>query len=96
MPRLTLARGAAIIANVLAAPVIVLLLVNPARDMTPDLPDAGGCGGAVARAGVVAEAEARAVREVSMTEDALLRAVLADPLDDAPRLIMADWLDEHG
>ncbi len=31
-----------------------------------------------------------------MTEDALLRAVLADPDDDAPRLILADWLDEHG
>ncbi len=30
------------------------------------------------------------------TDDALLRAVLADPEDDAPRLIYADWLDEHG
>jgi uncharacterized protein (TIGR02996 family) len=30
------------------------------------------------------------------TDDALLRAVLADPDDDAPRLIYADWLDEHG
>jgi uncharacterized protein (TIGR02996 family) len=29
-------------------------------------------------------------------EDALLRAVIADPDDDAPRLIYADWLDEHG
>jgi uncharacterized protein (TIGR02996 family) len=28
--------------------------------------------------------------------DALLRAVLAAPDDDAPRLIYADWLDEHG
>ena len=28
--------------------------------------------------------------------DALLRAVLATPDDDAPRLIFADWLDEHG
>jgi uncharacterized protein (TIGR02996 family) len=26
---------------------------------------------------------------------ALLRAVLADPADDVPRLILADWLDEH-
>jgi uncharacterized protein (TIGR02996 family) len=30
------------------------------------------------------------------TDEALLRAVLADPEDDAPRLIYADWLDEHG
>jgi uncharacterized protein (TIGR02996 family) len=29
-------------------------------------------------------------------EGALLEAVLADPADDAPRLIYADWLDEHG
>lgn len=29
-------------------------------------------------------------------DDALLRAVLAAPDDDAPRLIYADWLDEHG
>jgi uncharacterized protein (TIGR02996 family) len=28
--------------------------------------------------------------------EALLRAVLADPRDDAPRLVYADWLDEHG
>jgi uncharacterized protein (TIGR02996 family) len=28
--------------------------------------------------------------------DALLAAVLANPDDDAPRLILADWLDEHG
>jgi uncharacterized protein (TIGR02996 family) len=27
--------------------------------------------------------------------DALLRAVLAEPDDDTPRLIYADWLDEH-
>jgi uncharacterized protein (TIGR02996 family) len=32
-----------------------------------------------------------------MTDDqALLAAVLAAPDDDAPRLIYADWLDEHG
>lgn len=29
-------------------------------------------------------------------EPTLLAAVLADPADDAPRLIYADWLDEHG
>jgi uncharacterized protein (TIGR02996 family) len=29
-------------------------------------------------------------------ENALLRAVIADPEDDAPRLIYADWLDENG
>jgi uncharacterized protein (TIGR02996 family) len=31
-----------------------------------------------------------------MTRDALLRAVLEEPEDDAPRLIYADWLEEHG
>ena len=25
-----------------------------------------------------------------------VRAVRADPWDDAPRLVFADWLDEHG
>src|SRR4051812_11357698 len=28
--------------------------------------------------------------------DALLAAVFARPADDAPRLVYADWLDEHG
>jgi uncharacterized protein (TIGR02996 family) len=28
--------------------------------------------------------------------DAFLRAIVADPADDAPRLIFADWLDERG
>jgi uncharacterized protein (TIGR02996 family) len=28
--------------------------------------------------------------------DALLNAVIADPDDDTPRLIFADWCDEHG
>ena len=28
--------------------------------------------------------------------DALLRAILEDPLDDAPRLVLADWLEENG
>jgi uncharacterized protein (TIGR02996 family) len=28
--------------------------------------------------------------------DALWAAVLAAPADDAPRLVYADWLDEHG
>src|SRR5690349_5354630 len=33
-----------------------------------------------------------------MTSEAadLLAAVLADPEDDAPRLVYADWLDENG
>src|SRR5436309_2065212 len=29
-------------------------------------------------------------------DDGLLRAILAAPDDDAPRLVYADWLDEHG
>jgi uncharacterized protein (TIGR02996 family) len=28
--------------------------------------------------------------------DAFLRDIIASPDDDAPRLIYADWLDEHG
>jgi uncharacterized protein (TIGR02996 family) len=33
----------------------------------------------------------------TMTEgDALLRAILDSPEDDAPRLVYADWLEEHG
>jgi uncharacterized protein (TIGR02996 family) len=28
--------------------------------------------------------------------DALLRAIIENPADDAPRLVYADWLDEHG
>ena len=28
--------------------------------------------------------------------EALLRAILDAPEDDAPRLVYADWLDEHG
>jgi uncharacterized protein (TIGR02996 family) len=31
-----------------------------------------------------------------MTDQALFAAILADPEDDAPRLVYADWLDEHG
>lgn len=30
------------------------------------------------------------------TADALLADILADPLDDTPRLVYADWLEEHG
>jgi uncharacterized protein (TIGR02996 family) len=30
-----------------------------------------------------------------MAHDAFLRAILDDPDDDAPRLVYADWLDEH-
>jgi uncharacterized protein (TIGR02996 family) len=32
----------------------------------------------------------------SMTDAALLAAIRAAPDDDAPRLVYADWLDEHG
>jgi uncharacterized protein (TIGR02996 family) len=28
--------------------------------------------------------------------EALLRAIIENPADDAPRLVYADWLDEHG
>src|SRR5579859_4433991 len=28
--------------------------------------------------------------------DALLRSVIDQPAEDAPRLVYADWLDEHG
>src|SRR4051812_40622638 len=28
--------------------------------------------------------------------DALFAAVIAEPRDDAPRLVLADWLEEHG
>src|SRR5262249_51651057 len=31
-----------------------------------------------------------------MTDDAFLADVIENPEDDAPRLIYADWLDEHG
>jgi uncharacterized protein (TIGR02996 family) len=31
-----------------------------------------------------------------MSADALLKSVLASPEDDLPRLVYADWLDEHG
>ena len=32
-----------------------------------------------------------------MTErDSLSAAVLADPADDLPRLVFADWCDDHG
>lgn len=35
--------------------------------------------------------------EVAVTDDdAFLKAILADPDDDSPRLIYADWLDEQG
>jgi uncharacterized protein (TIGR02996 family) len=29
-------------------------------------------------------------------QDAILEAIFAAPADDAPRLVYADWLDEHG
>jgi uncharacterized protein (TIGR02996 family) len=28
--------------------------------------------------------------------DALIAAIAADPADDLPRLVFADWLEEHG
>jgi uncharacterized protein (TIGR02996 family) len=31
-----------------------------------------------------------------MTHDAFLRAIEESPGDDTPRLIYADWLEEHG
>jgi uncharacterized protein (TIGR02996 family) len=31
-----------------------------------------------------------------MNADALLTGILADPDDDARRLVYADWLEEHG
>jgi uncharacterized protein (TIGR02996 family) len=31
-----------------------------------------------------------------MTRDALYRAILDNPEDDTPRLVFADWLEEHG
>lgn len=31
-----------------------------------------------------------------MYEDALLQAICANPEDDTPRLVYADWLDDHG
>jgi uncharacterized protein (TIGR02996 family) len=33
---------------------------------------------------------------MATTEQALLAAIWADPHDDTPRLVYADWLDEHG
>src|SRR5215468_4094431 len=43
--------------------------------------------------------ESRRVRELPMATDeqrALWSAILANPLDDTPRLVYADWLQEHG
>src|SRR5829696_7436743 len=37
----------------------------------------------------------RGARPVTERE-ALLRAIIENPEDDAPRLVFADWLDEHG
>jgi len=31
-----------------------------------------------------------------MTDDDFFRAILASPLADHPRLVYADWLDDHG
>src|SRR5262245_51183155 len=38
----------------------------------------------------------RGARRPMSTREALLRAVIDDPEDDAARLVYADWLDEHG
>jgi uncharacterized protein (TIGR02996 family) len=35
-------------------------------------------------------------RIMSLSQQAFLDAIINEPLDDAPRLIYADWLDEHG
>src|SRR5215475_6482850 len=35
-------------------------------------------------------------RSAKKDRDALLAAVAAQPDDDLPRLVYADWLDEHG
>jgi uncharacterized protein (TIGR02996 family) len=38
-----------------------------------------------------------AARAPRMTdEQALLATILAEPENDAPRLVYADWLDDHG
>src|SRR5579859_5926072 len=34
--------------------------------------------------------------EQDMTDENFLRAIIADPDDDTPRLVYADWLEEHG
>jgi uncharacterized protein (TIGR02996 family) len=34
--------------------------------------------------------------DAAVTDDAFIRAVIANPADDAPRLIYADWLEENG
>jgi uncharacterized protein (TIGR02996 family) len=33
---------------------------------------------------------------VSSERDALMATIIADPADDTPRLVYADWLEEHG
>src|SRR6478672_5262972 len=38
----------------------------------------------------------RSVKEVSMNDDAFLKAILVNPKDDAPLLIYSDWLEERG
>ena len=35
-------------------------------------------------------------REPTPQDEAFLRAILADPEDDTPRLVYADYLEEHG
>src|SRR4051812_1418443 len=38
----------------------------------------------------------RGARRAMTDRDALLASIHATPDDDAPRLVFADWLDEHG
>src|SRR5437764_386728 len=35
-------------------------------------------------------------KAASTTEDAFLQTILDNPDDDLPRLVFADWLEEHG
>jgi uncharacterized protein (TIGR02996 family) len=44
----------------------------------------------------VAQAPAAEARAPADVGEALLQAILADPEDDGPRLIYADWLEENG
>src|SRR5436309_2100877 len=52
---------------------------------------------ASASANASASAADALLREIPMsTEQAFLADIVAHPDDDGPRLIFADWLDEHG
>src|SRR5262249_7808777 len=49
-----------------------------------------------ARAAVRRPAASGVPRMSQADEDALLRGIRAAPEDDLPRLVYADWLDDHG